>query len=148
MVSEVAGTRAINIAVTWLYLNGLWLRASDARKVSRWIFCFLARYSLLAHFSIEESLRRFPVYPKLHMLCHTAHDLAKHAERSPWVFSPMATACQQEEDFIGKPSRVSRMTNIRQAHRSVLWRSLIKVQSVLRAAAKDARGMDGYPDLQ
>ena len=148
MVSEAAGSKAISIAVTFLYLNGLWLRASDARKLSRWIYCFLAHYSLLAHFTIEDSLRRFPVYPKLHMLCHTAHDLAQQAARSPWVFSPMATACQQQEDFIGKPSKVSRMTNIRQAHRSVLWRSLIKVQVVLRAASRDARGMDAYPDLE
>ena len=148
LASQAAGMKAINIAVTFLYTSGLWLRAADAKKLSKWLLCFLAHYSLLANFTIEESLRRFPMYPKLHMLCHTAIELGERADVSPWVLSPLAFACQQQEDFIGKPSQVSRHTNIRQAHRSVLWRSLVKVQSVLRAASKDERGMDSYPDLQ
>lgn len=148
LASQAAGSKAINIAVTFLYTSGLWLKAADAKKLAKWLFCFLAHYSLLANYTLEESKRRFPVYPKLHVLCHTAFQMDQDADASPWVMSPLAFACQQEEDFIGKPSQVSRHTNIRQAHRSVLWRSLVKVQSVLRAASKDARGMDSYPDLQ
>ena len=148
LASQAAGAKAINIAVTFLYTSGLWLKAADAKKLAKWLFCFLAHYSLLARFTIEESLRRFPMYPKLHMLCHTALQLAQQADASPWIMSPMAFACQQQEDYIGKPSMISRHTNIRQTHRSILWRSLVKVHSVLRVASRDARGMDAYPDLQ
>lgn len=135
------------MAITYLYENGLWLRAVNARKLSAWMFCFLGHYSVLAQLSISSRKRRFPMYPKSHMLCHTALSLNRMSLKSEWVLSPLATACQQQEDFIGKPSKVSRSTNVRQAHRSVLWRSLVKIQSSLKLAAQDQRGMDAYADL-
>ena len=102
---------------------------------------------MLASLALAAGKARYPVYPKSHMVCHTALELLREAAGSEWVLSPLATACQQAEDFIGKPSKVSRSTNIRQAHRSVIWRSLIKIQFCLQEAALDARGMDSYPDL-
>eukprot|EP00435_Cladocopium_sp_Y103_P009121 s1939_g2.t1 len=45
----VAGTKAINIAVTYLYENGLWLRGSNARQVSLWLFSFLGHVAVCAH---------------------------------------------------------------------------------------------------
>ena len=145
--AEVAGTKAINIAVTYLYENGLWLRAANARQVSLWLFSFLGHFAVCAQLTLVSGRRRFPVYPKSHMLCHTALKLLRLSSRCEWILSPLATACQQEEDYIGKPSKVSRSTNVRQAHRSILWRSLIKIQVSLKQAAADQRGLNAYPDL-
>lgn len=134
----------MNVAVTFLYNNGLWLKASKAKKLSRWLFCFLGHYAILAQKTLEAGKRRYPVYPKGHMLCHAALKLLRLGERCRWVLSPMATACQQQEDYIGKPSRISRKTNIRQAHRSILWRSMINIKESLAQAEIDQRGMDAY----
>ena len=145
--AEASAASAMNCAVEFMYSHGVWLRSGDAQRLSKLIFLFLAQFAILAQACLAEGARRFPVLPKTHMLCHTALKLARDAERVLWVFNPMATACQQQEDFVGKPSRVSRKTNICQVHRTVLWRSMIKVQFSLEAAAEDQRGMDGYPDL-
>ena len=146
-LAEAACAKAMNVAVTFLYRNGLWLRDVQARRLSAWLFGFLAHYAMLVSLTLAAVKARYPVYPKSHMVCHTALELLREAAESEWVLSPLATACQQAEDFIGKPSKVSRSTNIRQAHRSVIWRSLIKIQFCLQEAALDERGMDSYPDL-
>ncbi|CAK9009501.1 unnamed protein product [Durusdinium trenchii] len=145
--AEAAAAKAINIAVTFMYKSGLWLQSTSARRLSDWIFSFLGHYSLLAQLTLNAGKARYPMYPKNHMLCHAAVDLARRAERCEWQLSPLSTACQQEEDFIGKPSKISRFTNIRQAHRSVIWRSMIKIQYSLQQAGNDQRGMDSYADL-
>ena len=138
---------SINVAIEFMYGHGVWLRSTDARKLSRLIFFFMAKFATLAQTCLAEGIRRFPVLPKTHMLCHAALKLSRDSEHMAWVFNPLATACQQQEDFVGKPARVSRKTNVRQVHRSVLWRSMIKIQFSLEAAAEDRRGMDAYPDL-
>lgn len=145
--AQAAAAKAINIAVTFMYKSGLWLQSTSARRLSDWIFSFLGHYSLLAQLTLNAGKARYPMYPKNHMLCHAAVDLARRAERCEWQLSPLSTACQQEEDFIGKPSKISRFTNIRQAHRSVIWRSMIKIQYSLQQAGNDQRGMDSYADL-
>ena len=134
----------MNVALTFLYENGLWLRNTAAAKLARWFFAFLAHYAILADRAVQCGKRRFPVYPKSHMLAHAALKLQRLSQTCRWVLSPLATACQQEEDYIGKPSRLSRSVNVRQAHRSILWRSLIKIQDSLRQAQADERGMDSY----
>lgn len=142
--AQVAATKAINITLTFLYRNGLWIRDTDARKLSDWIFSFLGHYSVLADLSVRRGKSRFPMYPKNHMVCHDALEIRKKAETCEWQLSPLATSCQQQEDFIGKPSKLSRSTNIRQAHRSVIWRSMIKIRFCLLDSGKDQRGMDAY----
>lgn len=133
--------------MTHLYESGLWLRDVEARKLAKWLFSFLAHYALLAKLTLDDGKRRYPVYPKLHMLCHTAVALDRNAASCEWQLSPLATACQQEEDFIGKPSKVSRDCNVRQVHRFLIWRSMIKVLGPLIQSGKDQRAMDSYPDL-
>ena len=133
--------------MTHLYESGLWLRDLEARRVAKWLFCFLAHYALLAKLTLERGKRRYPIYPKLHMVCHTAVALDRNAATCQWQLSPLATACQQNEDFIGKPSKVSRDCNVRQVHRTLIWRSMIKVIDPMRKAGEDQRAMDSYPDL-
>lgn len=144
--AQVTAAKSMNVAVEFMYQSGLWLKGPDAKRLSDWIFCFLGHYAQLAHLTMAAGRRRYPMYPKCHMVCHAALAL-RRSSTLPWVLSPLATACQQEEDFIGKPSQLSRKTNIRQVHRSILWRSMIKIRFCLQEAAKDQRGMNAYPDL-
>ncbi|CAK9110820.1 Uncharacterized protein SCF082_LOCUS51463 [Durusdinium trenchii] len=143
--SIAAAVSAINISMTFLYQNGLFIRAAHAKQLSQWLFVFLGHYACCAEICLRERKRRFPLYTKAHMLAHAALLLRRSSERAPWALSPLATACQMQEDFIGKPSKVSRRINVRQAHRNILWRCLIKTKFSLIAAAQDMRGMDAYP---
>jgi hypothetical protein len=99
-----------------------------------------AIYAILAQKSLEAGKRRYPVYPKGHMLCHAALKLFRLSERCRCVLPP----CQQQEDYIGKPSRISRKTNVRQAHRSILWRSMINITESLAQAEIDQRGKHAW----
>ncbi|CAL1161150.1 unnamed protein product [Cladocopium goreaui] len=48
------------------------------------------------------------------------------------------------EDFIGRPSRVSRRVDIRRVHRNVMLRCLILSEQALQKSDDDDRGMDAY----
>ena len=87
---------------------------------------------------------RFPIMPKLHCLAHVAVELRKQADQSFWVQNPLSASVQLQEDFIGRPSRVSRRVNVRQIHRNVLHRSLILSQIALEKSDEDLRGLDAY----
>lgn len=50
----------------------------------------------------------FPMYPKLHFLHHTFLRILDEGSEFGFSLSPMLTACQQDEDTIGKASRLSR----------------------------------------
>ena len=58
-----------------------------------------------------------------------------------WVINPLSTSVQVQEDFIGRPSRVSRRVDARTVHQRVLDRSLICVQQALEESDRDARGI-------
>lgn len=81
--------------------------------------------------------------PKAHFLAHLALKMKRQSEVLLWVQNPLATSVQCQEDYIGRPSRVSRRVSIRQVHRNVLCRVLILVQRALDAAAFDRRGLEG-----
>lgn len=67
----------MNIAVTFLYQSGLWLPDTDACKLSKWLYSFLGHYACLAKWSVEAGKKRFPLYPKAHMVAHTALQLSR-----------------------------------------------------------------------
>ena len=82
--------------------------------------------------------------PKLHYMAHCAIDLRRQADRSRWAMSPLACSVQLQEDFVGRPSRVSRRVNIRRVHRNVICRVMILGARALAQSDADARGMDAY----
>ena len=50
----------------------------------------------------------FLYMPNLHRLHHLQKEMQWQATRCKWVMNPLAYACQADEDYIGKPSRLSR----------------------------------------
>ena len=82
--------------------------------------------------------------PKLHYFHHIALDMLRQSSNGPWVMNCLATSVQQQEDFVGRPSRVSRRVDVRRLHRNVISRSLILSKRALDQADHDERGMDAY----
>eukprot|EP00435_Cladocopium_sp_Y103_P052125 s815_g16.t1 len=140
-------TRALNVALAVMYGSGFWIRSDKGLRLADLLFRFLALYANCAHETLLQRKRRFSMVPKLHMIAHCAVELQRQAATGEWVQNPLSLTNQMQEDFIGRPSRISRRVSIRSIHRSLLMRALIVYQDSLRNSDVDPRGMDGYSDL-
>ena len=102
---------------------------------------FVQEYGRCARLSYRDGRNRFALVPKLHMVHHAGFRLVMEAGLSDWVVSPLARSVQLEEDFIGKPSRLSRRVNAgRLVHVRLLERSLICSMYAVEASDHDDRG--------
>ena len=84
-------------------------------------------------------MNRYAFVPKVHMLHHSAWQLHQEACKAPWATNPLGTSVQIQEDFIGRPARLSRRVAMRSIHVRVLQRTLISAEFALRDADRDQR---------
>lgn len=91
-----------------LYRSSAWLSPSVSGMCAELGFKFLRRYSEMATLSKRSGRNLFVFQPKIHVLHHFLVDMWSAHERNVFVLSPLATSCQPSEDFIGRPSRLSR----------------------------------------
>ena len=109
------------------------------------LFHFCGAYQRLAYLTLRAGKNRYQIMPKNHYLCHIALKIRRDASRAEWVQNPLGTSVQCQEDYVGRPSRVSRRVDPRRIHTNVIHRSLILVCRSMKMADKDERGMDAYP---
>ena len=147
VIDEAGATGPMNLAFSSLYGSGFWLASWKGKRVAECFLCFLASYQRLAYLALNAGKNRFQMIPKLHYLHHIAIDMLRQSSNGPWVMSCLATSVQQQEDFVGRPSRVSRRVDVRRLHRNVLCRSLILSKRAFDQADHDERGMDAYSSL-
>lgn len=142
-ISEASATRAMNMALTFMYSSGLFIERDQGIQLSKLIMNCLQNYTKCARLTWEQGYHRFGLMPKLHYLHHSAHKLQYEASQPScrWLLNPMGGSNQVEEDFIGRPSRLSRRINIRQLHLRVVQRSLICYQQGLELSDQDKRGL-------
>ena len=69
--------------------------------------------------------------PKGHYLMHQFLDMVAQSQRSAWVVNPLLYGVQMEEDFISRPSRLSRRVNPRTVSYRVLQRTFLAVRNAL-----------------
>ena len=134
----------LNKALSAMYRGGFWLETACAKRVGLLLRSFMVNYVEAAHAALRMKRRLFGLTPKLHMLHHTSYELLDQASRSPWAINPVAYMNQIQEDYIGRPARISRRVSIRTIHKSVMQRCLIVYQAALKAADQDYRHMDAY----
>ena len=77
-------------------------------------------------------------------MAHIALEMRRQAETHEWILNPLSRSVQVQEDFIGRPSRVSRRVDIRRVPRNVMLRCLILSEQALQKSDDDDRGMDAY----
>lgn len=101
--------KAANSCLKTMFSRGLFLSNADARFSGEMGMRFLRRYVTLAEQSRRLGRMLFVLQPKGHAWHHMMLDLVLAAERGlSRVISPLAWSCQPDEDFVGRPSRVSR----------------------------------------
>ena len=130
----------INQAIKGLYQNGVWIEKQEAHDIATSGIEFLRIYARLARMAYKNNIKKFPLQPKFHYLNHTWITLLEQSRKHKWSLSPIVYSCQMQEDFIGRPSRLSRRCNPRSVSHRVLQRSFAATRQCLRCLV--AEGLD------
>ena len=114
-----------------LHGHGLWLDRTCA-VVYRKLMGIVRGYKLCARMVYDLKLAGFGLKPKLHALLHIACAIrCSLGGGAPLVLSPLATACEQNEDLVGKNSRLGRQLDTRGMTCRVLQRHFYKKRALL-----------------
>ncbi|CAE7226882.1 unnamed protein product, partial [Symbiodinium sp. CCMP2456] len=105
---QVRATKLGNMCIRGLYRCGVWMPAAQGKKVATWGLQFLQAYGQLATLAFRRGQRRFCLIPKLHFVHHIMQELLCQSASSSWALNPLTFSVQMQEDFIGRPSRISR----------------------------------------
>ena len=124
----VRAARQINAFFSKLYREDTWIERSKAIEIASHGFSFLRLHGHIAKQAWNEHRALFLMMPNLHRLHHLFFCLRDYANRSDLALNVNVWNCQVEEDYIGRPSRVSR----RVAPQRVIQRTL---QRGLQAAS-------------
>ena len=144
LLAQADATSAMNKALSFMYTSGFWLHRTYGMSVAKQMQCFLCVYQRCAHAMFVANKNRFSLVPKTHYMAHIALEMRRQAETHEWILNPLSRSVQVQEDFIGRPSRVSRRVDIRRVHRTVMLRCLILSEQALQKSDDDDRGMDAY----
>ncbi len=101
-------TDAINSAIRMMYKSDLWLTVDECFAVAGYGLRFLRRYEELACQSRNRKMNLFEFAPKIHPLQKIFLRLHWGAVDNIQQLNPLSVSVQQCEDFISRPSRLSR----------------------------------------
>ena len=90
---------------------------------------FLRLYRTLAEQAFCNKRALFPLLPKVHSMDHLVMTLAQQGRIKGFALNPMILGNQMEEDFIGRPSRISRRVSPRLPATRSLQRYLIAART-------------------
>ena len=123
--------RCINRAWSALYKQDFWIPAKTAKAIGMDILEFLRLYAYLAKSAFDQDECLFSLLPKAHMIHHVGLTaLVLPAQKHDLIINPLAWGCQMSEDFIGRPSRISRRVSCRQTIERTLSRYLRSVHAI------------------
>ena len=129
---------AMQITSSLLCTMGLFLRAPKAADIAQRGLKFLREYTVLAQMSFRRNQKRFALIPKGHYLHHQLLDLLHQSRRCDWCPNLLLYGCQLEEDYVGRPSRLSRRVSPKTVPLRVLQRSFLALRSAWGDEADDA----------
>ena len=106
---QLAGqaVQSLNKCVKILFHGGAWLSQDDALQAAQLGLQFMRRYSALASLSHQKGAKYWLVMPKMHCFHHICLDMLWGSSKGPTI-NPLIWSVQQDEDFIGRGSRLSR----------------------------------------
>ena len=121
------------VNMTMIHSHGLWLSRPCATKLYWDMMVVLRGYAVLGRRAINLGVRAFIFKPKIHALHHLALSLRCSLQLgSPRVLSPQAFACEMNEDYIGRISRLSRRVGFRLVDLRVAERLFMKMFALLK----------------
>lgn len=132
----------INTGVAFMYQRGFWIRKPEGLRLAKWLFGFLISYMKCVKICNGQGANRFALTPKLHMFHHAPCRIVTECGSGGFCINPLAESVQIQEDYIGRPSRLSRRSDIRALHKHVVSKALICARHALEQADGDQRGFD------
>jgi hypothetical protein len=125
-----------------VYTHGLWLSRTCAKHLYGRLFLLLRGYRSLAAEALKFRFNAFGLKPKMHAIAHVAFELRQQllAKRKR-ILNPLAWGCEQNEDTVGRVSRIARQVSVRTITKRVLDRYFLKKRALLkRKFSKQKRG--------
>ena len=104
---------AINRCLELMYENEVILEPAVASQIGGYGMRFLRRYGEMATLAKQANRALFIIMPKHHVIQKMMISLLHRAEQGLPSLNPIAVSVQQDEDFIGRPSRLSRRVTSR-----------------------------------
>ena len=103
-----------------LYNGEAWLAPAKATEAGELCLDFLKKYASLASTALASGRQLWILQPKHHALHHIGLDLLQGGSRG-FTLNPLCVSAQQDEDYIGRPSRLARRVTAQQpvAHRVI-----------------------------
>ena len=118
-----------------VHSHGLFLTHPCAVFLHRSGLKLLRGYHFLAEHCINAGLKLFSLRPKCHYFHHTLKELEMQIYSGHrWVLSPAIWNCENNEDFIGRLSRLSRRVSPRLCSIRVIDRYLVGVKLLFQRA--------------
>ncbi|CAE7208233.1 unnamed protein product [Symbiodinium sp. CCMP2592] len=122
----LAALRSANQFLETLYSSGLWLSRDRCHRAAQAGLAFMKSFLEIAHSAHRQGKTRFKLTPKLHAFLHMTEALAHAYETNRvWTWSPLADACQMDEDWIGRIAFLTTTVNRRTVHKQTLNKYLV-----------------------
>ena len=106
------------------FREDVWMTRERGIEISSHGFAFLSLQAQAATMAHRAGRALYMYMPNLHRIHHLVYSLYDNAQISDVCLNIMVWNCQSEEDFIGRPSRVSRRVSPQQVIRRTLERAL------------------------
>lgn len=123
-----------------MYTHGLWLRRECATVLHDHLSFLLRGYKQCARMILDLNHNGFGLKRKFHGMAHLKFSIRQdllNGVRA--VINPMYSGCEQNEDKIGKVSRVSRKVSTRTITNTILQRYMLKKKAVLRRSRLECK---------
>ena len=133
---------ATSAAMQTMHVHGLWLERRCARRLYIEYMRMLRGYQLAGSRCLAFNYRAFIQKPKNHAAHHVAWSLRSQLlSGAPYVLNPEAYSCEQDEDFIGRVSRLSRKVSVRKQGSRLFERLFLKIYPVRKRWLKQCKAV-------
>ena len=114
----------MNLFLSGVYSWELFIPSAEALELASTGFQFLRSLGRTTEMAFKSRRLLYAIMPNYHRLHHIFLTLRLEARAGPHAFNPLATSTQTDEDFIGRPSRISRRVDARTIVKRTLERAL------------------------
>lgn len=129
------------LEIRMIHSHKLWLERTCAKALYVSILTCLRGYVVLGRSAVNLKIRAFLQKPKRHSLHHVGLSLKQQLQQgASLILNPQATACEMNEDYVGKISRLSRRIGFKLCDRNVITRYFIKFKILVKKRIDKTRG--------
>jgi len=115
----------MNTFLRGLYKWELFIPSGEAEALALQGMAFLRMFGRGARAAAEMKKSFFYLLPNHHRIHHVFWDMLTECDNAAYCLNPLYSATQADEDFIGRPSRISRRVSPRAIALRTIQRSLI-----------------------